>query len=185
MAQPSSDNNQPNTAAKMYKPKTYDFTHCFRPFYYFSRVLDFMPFSVIFDSKAAIYRPAVRALDVLWFMIAIAVYLSTAIGFYVRLLNISNSAAKILSNADQFIAISSIFFGALIIVMDMCTRFKYTNILNEFNRIDEIVCSFHGLASLQILFFIFLGIKCRWQQLGSITIIKKSTNAFGDCVWWS
>lgn len=64
MAQSPSNNNQ--SIGKMLNSKEYDFAHCFRPIYYCSRIFGFMPFSIVYDSSAAIHKPSPRAFDLLW-----------------------------------------------------------------------------------------------------------------------
>lgn len=136
-ASSSSDNNQSKNVAKLCNSKEYDFAHSFRPVYYFSRVFGYMPYSVIFDSKVGIHRPSVRYFDILWFIIAILLYFSTGIGSFA--LNISHSTLTVLSVGDQS-EIAHIFLGVLLIVMDMCNRFKFVEIWNKFNKIDDMVC---------------------------------------------
>lgn len=137
MAQSPSNNNQSNCIGKMLNSKEYDFAHCFRPIYYCSRIFGFMPFSIVYDSSAAIHKPSPRAFDLLWFIISISIYVSTIIGFYIQRAEIPFSASQILNDIAWFGMISSLVFGVIGISLDMCNRFKIVNIFNEFNRIDE------------------------------------------------
>lgn len=141
MAQSSSNNNnQSNNIAKMCKSKEYGFAYCFRPFHYFSRVFGYMPFSITFDSNAVTLRPTVKAFDVLWFLIAIIFYISTIIDFYIETMEIPHTSSRTLNRFARLLMIFIVFFGVFVIVMDLCNRFKFVNILNQFNRIDEKVC---------------------------------------------
>lgn len=146
----SSDNNQSSNVVKLWNSKEYDFVDSFRPVYYFSRAFGYMPYSVIFDSKAGIHRPAVRSFDILWFIIAILLYFSTGIGFYA--LNVSHSTSTVLSVGDQS-EIAHIFVGVLFFVMDMCNRFKFVEIWNKFNKIDDMVCAYSNQLTELSKFF--------------------------------
>lgn len=142
MAQSSTNNNQSGNVAKIRYSLEYNFAYCFRPFYYVSRIFGYMPYSIIFDSNDAIYRPAIRVFDILWFIIAIFVYSSMIIINYVQTSNISFTSSKVLICSSQLILFLSIVFGLLVILIDILNRFKFVDILNKFIRIDEKVRPF-------------------------------------------
>lgn len=128
-----------------------------------------MPYTIVFDSNDAIYRPAIRVFDILWFIIAIFVYSSMIIINYVQTSNISFTSSKVLDCSSQLILFLSIVFGLLVILIDILNRFKFVDILNKFIRIDEKVRPF-----VQFLDFAFrlsyFSILNFWTQLAKIGI---------------
>lgn len=117
-------------------PKDYDFVYCFRPFYYFSRIFGYMPFSINLDTNNVIYRPAINAFDILWFVFAIIVYISTGIACYIQMSKASYTSSVVLNNGGWLMFVLTMAFGTLTIVLDMYSRFGFVDILNRFNRID-------------------------------------------------
>lgn len=136
MAEQSSFENQltvPNS-------KKRNFFHSFRPIYYFSRSFGFMPFSIVCNSNGTIQGPTIRSFDMFWFTFSIFLYLSSAFLSFKNaqfLLNSNSTESVILIGADYFILLSGLIFGAIIIVMDMCNRFKLVGILKNIKIFDE------------------------------------------------
>lgn len=131
MAQSTLSNNQSKNSLK------HDFFYCFRPFYYFSRIFGYTPFSINFVWNNAIYRPALKALDILWFIFAILVYISTIIDYYVERVKLPYTSSQILNESAWWMMLSITSFGVFIIALEMYNRFKFVGILNKFIQIDE------------------------------------------------
>lgn len=136
MAQSSASNNQANAVTNILSSKEIDFIYSFRPFYYFSRVPGLMPFTIIYDSRDAIYKPAVEAFDICWFMFSVSFYVSTAIAS-VRISQLQYNTTIVLDHGDCAWLIACMTFGVLVIAMNLCNRFKFVDILNKFNSFDE------------------------------------------------
>lgn len=120
--------------------KKNNFFYSFRPIYYFSRAFGFMPFSIVCDSNGGIQGPVVRSVDIFWFIFWILLYLFSAVLSFKSAQypqNTDHTESGILIGADYFILISGLIFGALIIVMDMCNRFKLVGILKNIKTFDE------------------------------------------------
>lgn len=162
--------------------KNFDFVYCFRPFYYFSRICGFMPYSIIFDLNSAIHRPAVKICDILWFIIAIIVYHAMAIDHFIHLSQSAYSSSKVLNNSGWLLMVSSMIFGVIGIVMDMGFRFKFVDLLNKFNAIDRNVCSVCILIR-SYFNYILLFQTSSWQKSAFVSIISESINAIGNGAW--
>lgn len=117
-----------------------NFFYSFRPIYYFSRIFGFMPFTIVCDSTGTAREPAIRSLDIFWFIVSIFSYLLSAfVSFEFALFpqNPDYNESVILLGADYVIVISGLVFGAFIIVMDIFNRFKLVGILNDMKTFDE------------------------------------------------
>lgn len=122
------------------KLQKFDFMYSFRPLYYISRIFGYMPFSIVCDSNDSIKGPKIRLFDSIWFIIAMSVYISSAI---MILQNVeypeiqSNIVMTVLKSSDHLVLAFMLIFGAVIIVMDMLNRFKLVDILKDINTFDE------------------------------------------------
>lgn len=131
----SVDNQMPvaKNDVKLEKP---NFALSFRPIYYCSRVFGLMPFTIIYDSNDNVQKPKVGLLDSLWFLISICSYLIMA---YISCQRsaIYQNIPYVFSFGVFMIFLSSQIFGALIIVMDMCNRFRLVDILKKIVIFDK------------------------------------------------
>lgn len=167
--------------------RKFNFFYSFRPIYYFARTFGFMPFTLVFNSNGSIQGPNVRIFDILWFIIAIAIYILSAIVVLqnTELAEIgSNIESAILKNTDFVLLVFMLFFGALIIVMDMYNRFKIFTIIKSINTFDEEVCTigdFFWCISFLISNNVYslMIIEHRWRKFQFISIIIKSTVVLG------
>lgn len=115
-----------------------NFFNVFRPIYYCSRTFGFMPFTIVCDANGKIQRPAVRWFDILWFIFSICAYfLSAFIAFKNAEYDQNHTEVVILIVADNSILITGLILSALVIVMDMCNRFKLIDIMKNINTFDE------------------------------------------------
>lgn len=120
--------------------RNFNFFYSFRPIYYFSRTFGFMPFTIVYDANSKIQEPTIRSLDIFWFIVSIFSYLLSAFISFQNTQNPENSKfaeSVILRGADYAIMLSGLIFGVLVIVMDMCNRFKLVGILNNIKIFDE------------------------------------------------
>lgn len=130
-----------NSVHRETSSKQPDFIYSFRPFYYFCRILGLMPFSIVYDSRKNTGKPKVFWFDGLWFAVSMCLYLSMTFISY-RNLKIPqySNASYILIIGDSFHKLSGLIFGALIIGMDMCNRFKLLKIWRKFIIFDKEAC---------------------------------------------
>lgn len=57
------------------------FAHSLKPIYVLSRIFGFMPFTIVFDSNGAVQTARIKAIDFIWFMASIGIYMSSSIHF--------------------------------------------------------------------------------------------------------
>lgn len=126
-------------SSKIRKSKEIDFTDSFRPFYYFARIFGYLPFTISYDSNDSMYRPVVGAFDIVWFIISLCLHIFVVI-VLLPITHISYASSSISNDSSRLMLIVSLSFGILIIAMDMLHRFKFVDIFNKFNRIDDAVC---------------------------------------------
>lgn len=120
--------------------RKFNFFYSFCPVYYFSRMFGFMPFTIVYDPSGTIQKPVIRSLDIFWLIVSIFVYLLSAFISFQNAHFPQNSnyiESVILLGANYVIMLSGLIFGALIIVLDMCNRFKLVAILNNIKTFDE------------------------------------------------
>lgn len=123
----------------------FNFFYSFRPIYYFSRTFGFMPFTIVFNSNGSIQGPNIRTFDILWFIIAITIYILSAIVVLQNTEHLeigSTTESAILKNTDFVILVSMLFFGALIIAMDMYNRGTIVEMLKSIKSFDDEVPTF-------------------------------------------
>lgn len=123
----------------------FNFFYSFRPIYYFSRTFGFMPFTIVFNSNGSIQGPNIRTFDILWFIIAITIYILSAIVVLQNTEHLeigSTTESEILKNTDFVILVSMLFFGALIIAMDMYNRGTIVEMLKSIKSFDDEVPTF-------------------------------------------
>lgn len=123
--------------------KKLSFAYGFRPIYCFSRVFGLMPFSITHVSNVDIQEPRVSDLDWLWFMISTLTYSSLAFLNYqsMKLLYDPSVNLSVLVLGDKLLLVTVLICGVLIMVINMCNRFKLVNILNNFTAFDNEVGS--------------------------------------------
>lgn len=115
-----------------------DFWDSFKPIYYFSRCFGLMPFSIRCDSNGEIQEPKVNRIDGLWFLFTIAVFFSSSYisHQYISGLN-SNTPLNVSNILNCFHLTLTLIFGALMIAMDMCNRFKLVKLWKNYTIFDE------------------------------------------------
>lgn len=139
-----STNNQFQAFDEKYILKAKDFSYGIRPIYYFSRAIGLMPYTIIRNPTSQVYESRVRLFDALWFAISIFFYIMMAISSYynMKMPHDSNLSSYILILGDFVLLILNLIVAAIIIIMDMCNRFKLVKILNTFIIVDKSVSQF-------------------------------------------
>lgn len=115
-----------------------------------------LPFSVKFDANGNVRRAEVSKFDFLWFVTTIGIYLLLAF-IYFQTMEIPNdpSASYILFFGDSIFNIVGLVFAAVIIVLDMCNRFKIVKMLKGFSTFGKAASSSHTSICLSNLIQIF------------------------------
>lgn len=120
-----------------------NFTHVFRPIYYFARFCGQMPFSIVQIANDEFRQPRIGKCDVLWFIISIFI-LSVLICFTCwysifrrsSLIQV-NKILYLLAWTISTLRIVNFLCAILIIIMDVCNRYKLVNIQNKFTAFDQ------------------------------------------------
>lgn len=134
-----SNNFNPSTVPKAENLlKSIDFVYNLQPIASYSRIFGLIPFSVIRSPNGGAYEARVKPFDILWFIISICSYVF--LGFvYIHSIDVPKSRYEsyILLFGDSILISLGIFFGAVIIIMDMINRFRIVDILNNFVAFDK------------------------------------------------
>lgn len=121
-----------------FKTKNLNFAHSFRPIYYCSRVFGLTPFSIIYDSDDEVQMPKVGVLDSFWFVVSICLYLIMAYSSYHQMIvNQYQSIPNVLVIGGYMISILSLIFGAVIVGIDMWSRFRLVDVLKKITTFDK------------------------------------------------
>lgn len=114
-----------------------NFAYSFRPVYYFSRMFGLLPFSIVYDSNGDVLRARVTAIDILWFIISVCIYLLLAFLSYTNMrLPDGPIESPLLIASDYTLLIVGLIYGAVIIVFDMYNRSTFIDILKKFTAFD-------------------------------------------------
>lgn len=129
-----------STLANSNELKDSNFFNSFKPIYYFSRVFGLLPYSIVCDPKGVIQGPCISRLDISWFIISLSVYLFAALASF-QYMDYEDNALNILVLCDNYHLTLGLGFDFLLIVDDMCKRFKFVDLLKKFNSFDNEVNS--------------------------------------------
>lgn len=117
--------------------------HCFRPIYIVSRVFGLMPFSITFQSNGEVQKSNVSKIDISWFVTSLCL-LIFGIFLVVRTVIVQPSDPEVFSiiNAlgDTGILMTGLIVGSLSIVLDLCNRHKWINIVKRITLSDKEAC---------------------------------------------
>lgn len=116
---------------KSISSKKLSFAHSFKPVYILCRIFGFMPFSIAYDSNGEIQTARIRVVDLIWFIISIGVYLSSAFYFviFVWCLPIPNKQATLIYGTRLIVLFRKLFNCLCIVIgyyfipsklMDIC-----------------------------------------------------------------
>lgn len=116
--------------------KKFNFANVFRPIYYFMRAFGYMPFTIVYDSIGEIRQSSVTTLDILWLLISLCVHL-----LIIYLDTMWNDSTNHISTLDVLLNQMFIIIEAIVcliaIIMDLCNRFKFIDILRKFGQFDK------------------------------------------------
>lgn len=129
----------------MVNPRDLNFAYGFRPIYYFCRAFGLMPFTLIFNSNGTIDGYKIEVIDILWFMISIAInsIMTFMISGSTQYLHEVKSTSFILEAGDHVLLLLSAIFDVILLGMDMCVCFKLVEIVKKINSFDDevrVVC---------------------------------------------
>lgn len=119
-----------------------NFTHVFRPIYYFARFCGQMPFSIVQSSNDEFRQPRVSKRDILWFIISICIYSALVMfncWYILRAYSFFkyNKILYLLAWSISLLRFINFLCAILILIMDMCNRHKLVDILNKFTAFDR------------------------------------------------
>lgn len=159
-----------------HQPKKLHFAFSFRPIYYFMRSFGRMPFTVIYDSNGAAQETRVTPVDIIWFLIALSLYLLAINGDQMW-----ENTYKIWSSTEMFILTNKIWTYLEVIlcmfcvIMDLCNRFKLIEIVKNFGIFDkEVSQRFFDISFFLIISMVFVSCNCRWRSLESLLTTRKA-----------
>lgn len=153
---PPNDTNE--TDQNKNRVKTFNFMDSFKPVYFVLRLLGLKPFSITHDSDGEPKRPKITILDGIWLAISLSVYAFMAY-------SVEGNEHKKLSAVSFMYILGYIFtmFGLFCsvatIVIDICNRFKFVDILRKITIFDNEVrfqrfvllnVSIHCISSLSM-----------------------------------
>lgn len=134
---------------KTKSPNKRDGVNCLRPIYYFSRILGLLSFSIIRDMNGEIQNIRVHLFDLLWFMVSICVFLILIIMACISVdLPQKTNSTRLLIFGQRVHSILVLINAAIMIIMDMCNRFRILNIVQKFTTFDKEVSTFLKQSNL-------------------------------------
>lgn len=184
---------QPSIEGRLKNPKRatrskkLNFAHSFRPIYYVSRFYGLMPFSIVYNSKGKANEPWTGAIDILWFIISICAYISLAFLSYQNMgVPKVPNVPIVLVFADDMILVVGLVYGAVIMAMDMCNRYKLVDILRMFQTIDKEVSSpmTNYFRKLNIEIWYLTSFDNSWRASTFFLIIKMNAGVLGFITFW-
>lgn len=120
--------------------KATKFVDIFRPVYYFLRFCGQMPFSIVSNLNSEnLVQPRVNKRDALWFFIAMCLYTAIAWRTFGKLTAKLDESkiVCVLFTGNSLLHVTTMMFGIVKLIMDMCNREKLVNILNKFTQFDR------------------------------------------------
>lgn len=126
--------------------KEHSYTFSFQPIYYITRIFGTTSFSIVYNANGEPQTSKVGIFDGMWFLVMICIHVASAYYFIHELLNLFKEPNEplLMFISDYILHIVKLVLGALIIVMNMCTRFKLVYILQKLTIFDkEVSISFH------------------------------------------
>lgn len=132
------DDNRSRASSNAADSLELNFGHSFKPIYYFSRIFGFMPFTIAYDSNGKVQTARIKTMDILWFMITVGLYLSSALYFVVFAKQQTFPVKSIiLMNCTRLTYMLRKLFNIVCIGMDIYNRFRFIEILKKINAFDE------------------------------------------------
>lgn len=136
MVHPSPTNSDSETNKIKVQVKTFNFMDSFKPVYFILRLLGLRPFSIVYDSNGEAQQPKITIIDGIWFIISM--------GLYVLMAYSTEGIDRKEFPVEGFVyilgyifTIFGLFCSILTIVVDMCNRFKFVEILRNITVFDK------------------------------------------------
>lgn len=121
-----------------------DSMYSFWPTYLFNRSVGLLPFSIVRSPNGDVLKPKVGTFDIIWFVAALSWYLLMAFLSYQDLkLPQDPKESFILKLGDHMLLIWGLLHGSLMVIMDMCNRYRLIDIAQKYGAFDKEVTSFH------------------------------------------
>lgn len=138
---------EPDQSTRSNIPSTkFNFAYSLLPLYYFSRVFGLLPFTILYDTNGDVRGARVTLFDIFWFIISVCIFLSLAVFSY-SIINLPDgpNESPTLILGDYILLIVGLFYGAAIIVYDMCNRLRLIDIIKKFTIFDKEVNAIFSL----------------------------------------
>lgn len=121
--------------------KITNFGSVFRPLHYLSRISGIAPFSIVTNSNGDVQKPKIHIHDGLLFLTMICIYGLFSIHSYNRF-NLSGKSYLLYLCAYLFETFT-FAYGILMVIMNVCNRFKLIEMLKTYIRFDKEVRTTH------------------------------------------
>lgn len=143
--------------------KRRDIVYSYKPIYYFSRFLGLLPFSLKYDSNGEIQMPKISKFDGVWFIVSITIYLALAKIASLSIEIQKNASSPMLILSNTLLLMFGLIYGAIMIVENMCGRFRFVGILKMITAFDKeasqphfFFTPWHEITIFLFFFFIFM-----------------------------
>lgn len=120
--------------------KITNFGSVFRPLHYCSRIWGLASFSIVTNSNGEFQKPKIHLFDGLWFLASIGIYClfieATLNKFKISKENLKRETWILILSA-RLMELFTYVYGILIIIMNMCNRFKLIDMVKMCNCFDK------------------------------------------------
>lgn len=137
------------TAEKESFTKEADVAYSLRPIIYLSRVFGFMCFSMRRGTNGEIGKPKVTKWDALWFIISLGIHTSLTYLVHIMRPQFTETPTFVLRMGDHLLLLIEFVFGIVILIIDLCNRFKTAIIFKRFIIFDSEVTISNLIHSTQ------------------------------------
>lgn len=111
--------------------QTLSFMHSFRPVYFVLRTFGLMPFTIIHHPNGEVLQTTVTKFDALWLMTSVISY--SLMAFFMKVRDTPRFFLPILHMLAKF----GWIYIVLVIWINMCTRFEFTEIFRKITIFDR------------------------------------------------
>lgn len=146
--------NSPSSDKKEILLKNINFAHNIKPIHFISRIFGLMPFRMVPNLNDGNTEPQVKILDIVWFIVAIFIYLFLAV-FYFRLIKLPSdpNGSYVLVLGDKLLTCLVLVNAAIMVVKNMFDRFKLTEIVQKFISFDKKVIFGRDILYFRFVFY--------------------------------
>lgn len=133
----------------------HSFLFTLRPVIHFSRLFGLISYSIVQEPNGEIREPKVTKCGAFWFVSSMALCLSMAYINHINSPSLSNSVSFILHMGLHLLVFFEMIFGVIVLLFDMCNRFKTVAILKTFTNFDTEVSLFEKtvINVLNVIYF--------------------------------